>query len=416
MSKIKYYSIIILFVIIFAIGMLLLTRQQNDYDLELWSYYSGGHNVAINEFNENSDYNIKFTGVAADNYTTKLDSVMGTEDMPDIIMLNSSDLGHYVYSDQFLDFDQIFKEDNAYTNFKLEASEAGLNLGNSDGQQKAIKFENSNSIFVYRSDLASECLGIQSPTEMNAATTEYTDYSDLYIQLQNSDNKMCNELSMFATSEYTNYLQNPNNIISKDYQVNTKVATWLEWIKSNIDTNLVYSRYGQYQDLIEDSNENKFFGDITTVNKLRSIYDFQQSGKWAVAQTPITYQGESSYFLISKDANLDAVVEFFDSTYFNKEWLASNINDIGIIENEQIMNDNNYSAIDLNSYFTNENLQQTLNEATDAKINNNNATTFDYGIRNAISGVMNDYIDGQIQKNQLVDKINEDIKIFYDNV
>lgn len=414
MSKKLYYSLLLTFAIIFMIGMTLLFNQNSDYDLELWSYYAGGQNTAVEDFNKNSDYNMKFTGIAADNFTTKVDTAMASGQLPDIIMIDSNDLGRYVENDNFIDFNQLFNNSDGYDQYKQAASEYGLNLGQYEGMQKAIKFENSSSVFAYRSDLASECLNINSPEEMTSATSKYSDYTELYKKLQNSNDSNCSDLSLFATSEYTNYILNPNNLI-KDGQINDQIIEWLGWIKDNIDSNLVYSRYGNYHELIDDSGEIGFLGDVTTVNQLRDFYDFNQEGKWAIAQTPINYQGSTSYFLVSKDANLDAVKDFFETTYFNEGWLRDNINNLGIIENSNVMDESNYTELDLNSYFTNEDLQSELNTASHKVINNNDdvTSTYDYGIRNTMTGVVNDYINGTLKKNEVINRIEKDLAIFY---
>lgn len=415
MNKKVYYSLMATFVCVFVVGMMLLTNQSEDYNLEMWSYYSGGQNKAIDDFNRNSDYKIKFTGIAADNYTTKLDAAISNNQLPDILMIDSNDLGRYINTDYFIDYNQIFTRDKQYDQYKESASKYGLNLGqNQQGEQTAIKFENSSSIFVYRSDLASICLGINSPEEMEEQTNSYRDYTRLYGLLQASNNPNCKNLSMFATSEYTNYLLNPSNII-ENHEVNPSVIEWLDWVKENIDTSMVYSRYGKYHELIDDSGETSFFGDVTTVNQLRSIYDFNQPGKWAIAQTSINYQGNTSYFLISKDANIEAVKEFFDMTYFNQSWLTRNINDIGILENQNINSIDLMTSLDLNKYFTNKNLGVTLSKVGMKSINDNQDKTsnYDYGIRNTITGVINDYVDGKLAKDEVINKINSDLEIFY---
>ncbi|WOO86723.1 extracellular solute-binding protein [Mollicutes bacterium LVI A0039] len=416
MSKRTYFSIIACFIIIFLVGLNML-QADSDYDLELWSYYSGGHNQAIDTFNETSSYNMKFTGIAADNYTTKLDAAMSSGDLPDIIMVDSNDLGRYIENDQFLDFNTVFLNDPQYDDYTQHASVYGLNIGEINGKQKAIKFENTSSVFAYRSDLASECLSINSPEEMNQVTSNYVSYNTMYESLQSSSNPMCSNLSLFATNEYTNYLLNPNNVYGEG-GFTPNLVEWLDWVKNNIDSKLVYSRFGNYHELIDESNQSVFLGDITTVNQLRNFYDFNQPGKWAIAQTPIDYQGNTSYFMISKDANIDAVREFFLSTYFNEEWLVDNINEIGIIENGYVMDNSDFNILDFNSYFTNDDYQETLNQASIENINgnNDNVTKYDYGIRNTITGVTNEYIDNKISREEIVPKATEDLSIFYEEI
>lgn len=415
MSKKIYYSLVTIFIIVFIIGITLLTKQPAEYDLEMWSYYSGGQNVAVNYFNQNTDYDMKFTGIAADNYTTKIDTAIASDQLPDIIMIDSKDLGRYVNNNAFADFNQVFKGDNQYQQYLDHASEYGLNLAQSGDKQVGVKFENSSSIFAYRSDLASMCLGIDNSHQMAAATQSYQDYTKLYNQLQASEKSECNQLSMFATSEYTNFILNPNNIITVDNEVNKDVVKWLEWIKKNNDTQMVYSRFGQYHELIDDSGETAFFGDVTTVNQLRDFYDFKQDDKWAITQTPINYQGNTSYFMISSDANFDAVRQFFDLTYFNQEWLSENINEVGVVENATVMDHASLDEVNLEAYFTNDDLYAQFNTAAHKTINHNQdiTTTYDYGIRNTMNGVMNDYIDGKLKKNNVMNRIESDLKTFY---
>lgn len=414
MNQKIYISLVVTFCIIFITFTMVLTNRKDEADLEMWTYYSGGQNVAADHFSNETNHTIEITGVAQDNYTLKLDSAIKSNQLPDIIIVESNDLGRYLDSDQFIDFNQVFANDESYNNYLNNASEYGLNLGTYNDEQRAIKFENTSSIFVYRSDLASVCLGIESPEQMNEMTAQLEDYTRMFKQLKASEDQRCNQLSLFATSEYTNYLQNPNNIITDD-SINPEVINWLDFAKTNIDTDLVYSRFGSYHELIDDSATTPFFGDVTTVNKLRGIYDFNQPGQWAVAQTPIDYQGNSPYFLVSKDADLNLVRQFFTTTYFDQDWLKKNINSLGILENEEVMNSTTITEIAIDEYFSNDNYKDEYIKAGYKTINDNQdvVSKYDYGIRNTIIGVMNDYISGNITRNEIEDRISDDLQVFY---
>lgn len=413
MNKKVYYGLMIFFIAMFYIGSSLLVRDNTDYDIELWSYYTGGHNVAINTFNQQNEQQIKYVGIAEENFMTKVETVIESKDMPDIIMVDSANLGQLVDQDQFVSFNQIFADDDNYQTYLQNASTYGLQLGQNNSEQKAIKFENSNGVFVYRSDLASLCLGIETPEQMTATLTNSTDLFKMYEQLKTSDNVKCN-ISLLATTNFTDYFTNPNHVI-KNEQVNEQLIEDLKQTKEAIDSQLVYTRFGTYHELIDNSQQANFLGDITTVNQLRAIYDFNQPGKWAIAQAPIKYQGNTPYFLISKDADLEVVKSFFDQTYFNQQWLAANINDLGILENQLVMNAADLTSPNLQVYFTNEDLMVELSNSFELdNVNRNpNSTRFDSGIKNVVTGVMNEYIDGKITEQQIIEKIIEDLNKFY---
>lgn len=102
-------------------------------------------------------------------------------------------------------------------------------------------------------------------------------------------------------------------------------------------------------------------------------------------------------------------------TYFNQSWLEDNVNEIGILENANVMNKSNYNEIDLNDYFTNNDLQSELNTASSKTINRNSdkATAYDYGIRNTMIGVINDYVNGALAEEDVQKRIEADLATFY---
>ncbi len=412
MNKKLYLLLCLLFASIFIIGVNLL-KIQTKADITLMSYYTGGHNTAIDYFNDNTEYNMQFIGSARDSYTTKVDSLLYSDEMPDILIIPSSDLGRYLDTGLFYDFNTLFKDNEGYQYYLDNTNLYSLDYGNINDQQLAIKFENNSSVFVYNQELASYCLSINSVDEMNRYLTDYQKLRDMQNILDESSDNKCNKMSVLATQEYTNYLSDVNNIIV-DGEINDDIIDYFNFIKDANTSKLVYSRYGTYDQLIDDANEGLFLGEITTVNKLRSIYDFSMDNTFAIGNSPILYNGEIPYFLISKDANLDLVYQFFDMTYFNEDWLIDNINDLGVVDNSEIMNNSQFDTINLEEYFINDNLYDDIDGYTKRdKTSNVDVSTYDYGIRNSVSGVLGEYENNTIFENEIIENIKQDIEIFY---
>ncbi len=406
MSKRLYLGLCILFITVFFMGMNLLQRSYT-YDLTLMSYYSGGHNTALNYFEENTGYSTEFIGVAKDNYATKVDSVLESDEIPDIIMVPSSDLGRYLDTGLFYDFNEIFKGDANYQYFVDNATKYGLKLGQKDGKQLAIKLENTSSVFVYDKLLASTCLNINDEEEFN---DYFIDYTSL-IKAQDNLEDECPATYLLATQEYTNFFSDQNNIINNK-KLNEDIVTYITYNKEIVNQ-VVYSKYGEYSQLIEDANEGSFIGDITTVNNLGEIYNLGNEN-YVIGQSPIYYQGEAPYFLISKDADLEKVIAFFDMTLFNQTWLINNINELGVLENTDVMQKSNLNNPNLEQYFNNDNLYSDIDTYSDITINGDIFTSpYDYGIRNILSGVISEYNNGKIKKEDIKSRLLSDFKVFY---
>lgn len=392
--------------------MYTLIHDNTKYNIELWSYYTGGHNVAVNDFNKKNTSKIKYTGIAKDNYKRKIDTVIKTNDMPDIIMVDSTNLGQYLNSGAFVSFDEVFKSDPKYIEYLNNASSYGLEVGKFNKEQVAIKFENTSSVFVYRSDLAEKCLSVSNPSEMKNKLKNTNDLFELYDQLQSSDNELC-KTSLLATTDFTKHVFRPSNVVP-DNKLNKQIVEWFVNTKKAVDSGLIYSRYGNYHELVDNSAESNFLGDITTINQLRAFYDFNQPGKWSITEAPYSYQGDSAYFLISKNADYEEVKKFFDQTYFNTSWLKQNINKLGILENNEVMTNSKFTNPDLNSYFANSDLNKVYNQAIfNTNSSSSKKTPYDAGVTSVINGVLNEYLNGEINNNQILKKIKDDLEIFY---
>lgn len=423
MSKKKYGFILCMFATIFAVGVVSLRKQsekiENDAVITIWSYYTGAHNDAIETYEEKTGNYVHYEGIGYDNYGTKINTVLGTEEEPDIIIIDPDMMGRYIDSDNFLNFDDVFSGDDLYDEYLDNVSSSLLSLGNVEGKQKAISFENSSSVFYYRTDLAEQCLGISSSAEMEAATQTISDYQTLYDNLQANDDNAC-QISLFATGDYKEALLNLDYYFSKTedgLEIKDDAYTIIEKLNELDSSKLAYSKNGSKQFLKEENEEDRFLGDISSVNKMLEIYNFDQSGKWAVADTPVDYVDGGPYFLISKNANVDAVKEYFDLTFFNQDWLSKNIDNLGIIDYGVVMNKDSLSEYDFEQYFNEDNIYSKLTEISQNNSSNKHVSKYDDGAIAVLKGVYNEYNTGGIEtEEEIRNKIIDDMNNYYPTV
>lgn len=423
MSKKKYGLILCMFATIFALGVVSLRKQSEKIDSEaeltIWSYYTGAHNDAIETYEEETGNYVHYEGIGYDNYGTKINTVLGTDEEPDIIVIDPDMMGRYIDSDDFLNFDDVFSGDDLYDEYIDNTSSSLLSLGNVDGKQKAISFENSSSVFYYRSDLAEQCLGISSPEEMEAATETISDYQTLFDKLQANDDSAC-QMSLFATGDYKEALLNLDYYFietEEGLEIKDDVYTIVEKLSELDSSKLAYSKNGSKQFLKEENEENRFLGDVSSVNKMLEIYNFDQPGKWAIVDTPIDYVDGGPYFLISKNANVDAVKEYFDLTFFNQEWLSNNIDNLGIIDYSEVMSGESLSEYDFEQYFNDDNIYLRLTEISKNNSSNKHASKYDDGALAVLKGVYSEYSLGEISTEEKIrNKIIDDMNNYYPTV
>lgn len=390
--------------------------HEGDDVLTIWGFYEGAPKVAMDYYEEQTGNQVEYQTIGWDDYQTKLNTVLGTSDAPDMLMLERSFMGTYLGSDNILSMEDLLADDEQFQAYKDTTALATMGPGSVNDEVKAIGWENSASAFFYRTDLASQCLDINSVEEMEAATTDFEGYIDLYNKLQESDDDTCNSMSVFGYPDYYVGFYSAAGAykISEDgtYTISNAYGEALEELKELVDSGIVFSPDGDKTQVVSGNSDNKILGSISPAWGTQAVLEYEQPGLWAVADTPLDYTSGGTYLAATPQADTKMVQEFLDMTFLNEEWLINNMDTFGMVGNETIMNKYLETTSGENEYFGGQNTVAKFAEINDQITDYDPVTVYDSGIGSSIDEIYEAYVlSGTIDsideaKEQLKSKLN----------
>ena len=123
-------------------------------------------------------------------YTNKLDTMLGaaSDEAPDIVALEAAFVKHYVESDKTGDLKEI-----GFTDEEMSAAfPVVVQIGqNADGVQKALSWQCTPGVLVYRASLAEKYLGVKSPEEFQAKVADWDTFLETAENLKNASGGAC---------------------------------------------------------------------------------------------------------------------------------------------------------------------------------------------------------------------------------
>lgn len=368
----------------------------NDEVLTIWGFFEGAPKVAMDYYEEQTGKEVEYVTIGWEDYQTKLNTVLGTNDAPDLVMLERGFMGSYIGSDNILSLDELLADDDQFQAYKDTTAIATQGPGTVEDQIKAIGWENTASAFFYRSDLASQCLGINSVEDMEAATSDFDGYVDLYDQLQSSSDDECSKMSLFGYPDfYTGFYTEDGELKLNDdgtYTVSAEYGNTLDDLKSYVDSGMVYSPDGDKTQIVTGNSNNEILGSIGPAWRVQAITEYEQPGQWAIADTPLDYSAGGTYLAVTPQADTELVKEFLDMTFLNEEWLVNNMDTFGMVGNETIMNKYLETTSGENEYFGGQNTVEKFAQINDAITDYNPVTLYDSGITSSLDEVYTEYV------------------------
>ncbi len=370
-------------------------EHTGDEVLTIWGFYEGAPKAALDYYAEQTGKEVEYQTIGWGDFQTKINTVIGTEDAPDILLLERSFMGTYIPSDNIISLDALMADDEQFQAYKDTTAIATQGPGIINDEVKAIGWENTASAFFYRSDLASQCLDINSVEEMEAATQTIEDYGTLYEQLQASDDKTCSSMALLSKPAFaTGYLQGTGAYeFNEDgsYTVPAELADAFDYLKEVMDSNAVYSPTSDETQITAGTQNDAFLGNIIAAWATQDTILYDQPGQWAIADTPLDFTAGGSYIAVTTNADTEMVKEFLDMTFLNEEWLVDNMEMFGMVGNESIMNKYLETADGENDYFGGQNTVEKfaeINADIDTYIP---VTPYDSGLGGAIDEAWSGY-------------------------
>ncbi len=370
--------------------------HEGDGVLTIWGFFEGAPKVAMDYYEEQTGNQVEYQTIGWEDYQTKLNTVLGTDDAPDMLMLERSFMGSYLGSENILSLDDLMGEDEQFAAYKENTALATGGPGTVDGVVKAIGWENTASAFFYRSDLAETCLGITSVEEMEASTQTPEDYITLYEELQNSDNTTCSSMALVGYSDYEDaFLTSAGAYKLQDdgtYLISKEYGEALKLMKELADSGIVYSPDRDKTQVVSGNSEDKILGNIGAAWSTQAVLEYEQPGQWAVADTPLDFSAGGTFLAATPNADTEMVKEFLNMTFLNEQWLVDNMDTFGMVGNETVMNKYLETTDGSNEYFGGQNTVAKFAEINDAITDYNPVSVYDAGIGSSLEEVYSEYV------------------------
>lgn len=384
--------------------------------LTIWGFFEGAPKVAMDYYEEQTGNQVEYVTIGWEDYQTKLNTVLGTDDAPDLLMLERSFMGSYLGSENILSLEALLGDDEQFQAYKENTALATAGPGTLNDEVKAIGWENTAAAFFYRSDLAEQCLDIKSVDEMEAATQSWDDYETMYKDLQSSDDAACSGMTVLGYPDFKDgFLTEAGAYKFNDdgsYTISSAYGEALDSLKDIIASGLVYSPDSDKTQITAANSENKILGNISPAWGIQVALEYEQPGLWAVADTPLDFTAGGTYLAVTPQSDTAMVKEFLDMTFLNEEWLINNMDEFGMIGNETIMNKYLETTSAENEYFGGQNTVQKFSEINDAITDYDPVSIYDAGLGSSLGEIYQGYVvDGSISslddaKIQLQQKLN----------
>lgn len=393
-------------------------EDNGDDVLTIWAFYEGVPKVAADYYEKETGVKVDFQTIGREDYEVKLNTVMGTEDAPDIIMLEKTFMGSYLGNNSIVSLDDMLIDDELFNTYKTNTDLTTQGPGIINGKVKAIGWENTASAFFYRSDLADQCLGIKSVEEMEEATKTMDDYYTIQQSLKDSKETKCQDMSLLSYPDLRKgMLQQVEAFTVEDgtYTITSEFGDLLDTFKKMVDEEMIYSPTSDKTQIISGNEHDAFLGNISPAWGTYVAEEYEQPGKWAVAKSPLTYADGGTYLAVSNNADYDLVQDFFDRTFFSEEWLVDNMQSFGLVGNETVMNKYQESIPGENEYYGGENTVDKFAEISKGIEDYVPVTQYDAGINDSIDLVIEEYaVNGTIKtSDEAMELLKEKIEGLY---
>lgn len=148
-----------------------------DKELVVWTFTDEIGKIVTKYYeadNPDLDYKIKVVSIPSEQYETKLDPVLGTDNAPDIVALESAFVKKYVNSGKLADLGEYGLTEKASDTFEYVKG-----VGTTpDDKLVALSYQAAPGGFFYRTSLAEKYLGVTSGEQMQAAISDYDKFYD----------------------------------------------------------------------------------------------------------------------------------------------------------------------------------------------------------------------------------------------
>lgn len=411
----KAFTICLSLLLILGLSACGSKQKGNDENkLTIWGFYEAMPKEAADYFGENNDVEIDYQTIGWGDYQTKLDTVLGTDDAPDLLILDNSFIGKYIQHEGILNLEEAFSDKEEMKGYIENTLPSTKGPGMFDGKAVAVGWESTVGAFYYRSDLAEQHLDIKTVEEME----ERLSTPESLIQLQKDLDESGSGLKLIGDMKDTvAAIVSPKEpyVNGDEFILTDEVTDNLTFIKTLEDSKIYYTKDDRTAQ-INGALTDKYLGDIAPAWAVQAVSEYEQPGQWAIAKTPFKYTSGGSFWAMTTNANKELAWDFLSSTFINEEWLLDNLENFGSIGNEKVTLEYIEKNTDLGSeYYSGQNITKKFLEIAQDTPAPGQTSAYDSGIIDSINKGIDSYVFEKTTttEKETIEQIITDIENLY---
>ncbi|MDR2597341.1 MAG: ABC transporter substrate-binding protein [Treponema sp.] len=397
---------VFLIMILFSVNIL--SAQNANGNLTVWSFTDELHRMVDNYFNKaHPEIKIEYSQTYSDQFQRKLDPVLVLgRGAPDVFILESAFVHKYIESGYLLDITDIYEANKN----KLLAYPVEVTTYN--GKVYALTWQACPGAMFYRRSLAKKYLGTDDPVEVQEYFSDFIKFLETTELINEKSNGKCVTVSsrkdlfipfLFARTQPW--------VVNKRVAVDPVMEQFMDLSKTlydyRLEGRLVQWSEGWFAGMRDELNNTDSKDGLTEVfsyflptwglHYVLKTNAPQTSGDWAMIQGPSPYYWGGSWLCAWKDTqNPNAAKEFIRYLATDNDFIEAWAKDTGdFVANTEVINKirNNYAE----PYLGNQKYYVAFSKIA-RSINGKLAQSTDEIIEEFFLEEVNNFIDGKKSK------------------
>lgn len=320
------------------------TYGTGDEVLEVWSFTDEINTMVEDYFipdNPDLEYQIEIVNIPTEEFETKLDPIISTNDAPDVILLEQNFAKKYVESGLLADF-------TAFDNI-MEGSEETYEyvsgIGTSEnGVFNATAWQAAPGAFFYRQSMAEEYLDASTPEEVQEKISDWDGFIETARELNEASNGEKYMISSSGADLRFPYLGSRDTgwVVDNELVIDEQVYEMLDTAKLMNDEDLMLDVEAEGEEYFAGMNSDEIFGYTLPTWALHFWLKPNAettAGDWRMVQGPSTYfRGGTWIGMLDNSEMKDAASELITYVGTSDEFLTQWAEDTGdVVSNEAVV-------------------------------------------------------------------------------
>lgn len=320
------------------------TYGSGDEVLEVWSFTDEINTMVEDYFvpaNPDLGYKIEIVNIPTEEFETKLDPIISTNDAPDVILLEQNFAKKYVESGLLADLTQ-------FSNV-MEGSEDTYDyvkgIGTSeDGVFNATAWQAAPGAFFYRQSMAEEYLNASTPEEMQEKIKDWDSFIETARELKEASNGEKYMISSSGADLRFPYLGSRDTgwVVDDELVIDDKVYEMMETANMMIDEGLMLDVEAEGEEYFAGMNSDEIFGYTLPTWGLHFWLKpnaENTAGDWRMVQGPASYfRGGTWIGMLDNSEMKEAASELITFVATDEEFLTQWAKDTGdVVSNQKVV-------------------------------------------------------------------------------